>query len=720
MALSLLLAVGPGALLGLAVPAGRARWAVWAAAPILTLGLISASIAWLPMLGLPNGVRVVLAAEFALALGLLAVMRLAARRGDRSASPDSVAGAAALEAPPTELATVGAPNRPVIHRLTPTTAPGGLPCSASGTDAPSQRNQSRWLSRRRLCDLIGIVVPAVICVAFGRALVGRFRYPPGWDGMNHSIITRNIIETSSTAVTSACTTGSTQAHVSCHFYPLAADVAWAQAVTLSGGHISLAMAAWAELVGPLGLVVALYAVVRALGAASVIAACAATVPAVIGPIWESMVSGRVTEEVTPGFCVAVALLLALAARGRHQITLGALAGLGMAGVLMTHTYDALFAATLAIALVIFLRGSFSARRALSALAAAIVATMAVIAPFGTAIFGAKDERVSAPPIRLGVADALRYWITDTNRYALFGYPQPGSATIRPDAGTVHVALWLTIICLLASPLCFAIGQLRWARPWLLVGAFWTAIGIWTSHSTAGPAQQLAALWYNVPQRLQVMFFPVYGVLVVAGACAILLSANAAMATMVRHAAGGRRIRGAVATVAALTITLPLLGLGATPSGRGFLRDALSQRTAHGPQYTRVFVWLKRHTARGDVVAYARNLEFMTWSYANYGVPMLFGIPPVGSDRRSLSDYAHRLASWDWLVNNPAGASTSGCLVRKYGIEFVVVGRVRIPGFAADYYRILLAQSRNLDVVHRDHGITVYRVNARGRQCAAAD
>ena len=400
--------------------------------------------------------------------------------------------------------------------------------------------------------------------------------------------------------------------------------------------------------------------------------------------------------------------------------LGALAGLGMAGVLLTHTYDALFVITLAIALAMFLRGPLSARRAFIALGAAAVATVVVIAPFSTSILGAKGERVSAPPIGLGFTDAVKYWLTDTNRYALFGYPQPGSLVTRPDAGTVHLALWLTIVCLFASPLCLAIRRLRWARPWLLVGVFWTAIGIWTSHSTSGPAQQLAAYWYNVPQRLQVMFFPVYGVLVVAGGCAILLSVNAAIAVVAPRVASGRRVRGVVAAVAALSITVPLLGLGATPSGRGFLRDALSQRTAHGPQYARVSIWLKQHTAPGHVVAYDRNLEFMTWSYANYGVPMLFGIPPVGSDRRSLSDWAHRFAAWDWLVNNATGPSTSGCLVRRYGIEFVVTGRVRIPGFAPNYYRSLLAQSRNLEIVHRDDGITVYRVNARGDQCATAE
>ena len=109
---------------------------------------------------------------------------------------------------------------------------------------------------------------------------------------------------------------------------------------------------------------------------------------------------------------------------------------------------------------------------------------------------------------------------------------------------------------------------------------------------------------------------------------------------------------------------------------------------------------------------------MTWSYANYGVPMLFGIPPVGSDVAAHQDYAQRKAAWHWLTDTPQTVTPQGCLVRRFGVEFVA-GPVRIPGWKATYSRRLLAHSPNVRLVHTDHGINVYQVTAAGRACASS-
>ena len=63
--------------------------------------------------------------------------------------------------------------------------------------------------------------------------------------MNHALLTRNILHTGSTAVSSACTSGYAHPVVSCAFYPLAANVSWAQAAVLTGGAVGSAMNAWA-------------------------------------------------------------------------------------------------------------------------------------------------------------------------------------------------------------------------------------------------------------------------------------------------------------------------------------------------------------------------------------------------------------------------------------------------------------------------------------------
>ena len=106
---------------------------------------------------------------------------------------------------------------------------------------------------------------------------------------------------------------------------------------------------------------------------------------------------------------------------------------------------------------------------------------------------------------------------------------------------------------------------------------------------------------------------------------------------------------------------------------------------------------------------------MTWSYADDGVRPLFGIPPLREEDRTV--YEQRWRAWDWLVDNE-GAAPAGCLVRRYAVQYVVVGTARVPGWPAHYDRRRLAASPRLDLVHRDDGIRVYAVNAAGRACPA--
>ncbi|MGI8882468.1 MAG: DUF6541 family protein [Jatrophihabitans sp.] len=672
---ALVLAFVPGFLIGFAVPAGRYRWAVWASAPVLTLGLTSFGMGWLNATGLPSSTSSVLIVEFALAVLAVAGSVLLTRRSARATDTG--------DASPTP--------RSWRHRL------------AAATAHPP------------LADLAAVAVPAVICVSFGYALLGRLRFPPGWDGMNHALLTRNILHTGSTAITSACSTGYSHALTSCQFYPLAADVAWAQDSSVSGGHISTAMNAWAIIIAPLAIVLAVYAAVRALGGRPVVAGCAALAPAVIGPLWTSMSTGRVTEELGPGLAVAVALLATLAMRGAHPIRLGLLAGIGSAGLLMTHTYDILFAATLTVGFLCFFRGRFPVRTALQGLAAIALATIVTVAPLGTALLGANGERSASKPINLHQYTVMfQYWVLDFNRYLLFGYPLPGGTAVQQDVGTARVGLFVTLICLLASPLCLLFSRLRWARPWLAMWVVWTAIGFWTSTSDDPASLFLSGLWYGTRERVRAMILPVYGVLLVAGACALGLCAFALYETVTRRSATWRRAALPAAVSAALVITT-LVGLAATPPARKPLRQFLVDRAPKGITYPQTYQWLADHTAKGKVVAYDRNLEFLTWSWADYGVPFLYGIPPVDTTSKSWQDYTDRRFAWNWLTNfhDP---SPAGCLVRRYGIEFVVVGDVRIPGWKATYSRAELAASPNVRLVHRDGGLKVYQVTSLGTSC----
>ena len=675
------LALLPGGLLALVLPAGRDRWAVLAFAPILSLGLTATAMGWLGALGLPDGVGAVLVGELVIALAAVAVGLWWQRRHgpeDRS------------------------------NRLT-------------AREAAARR-------RSRLLDLVAVGVPSLLSVGLGRVMLGGFRYPPGWDGMNHAYLTRSILDTGSTAISSVCRTGPPPNNVSCTFYPLAADVSWAQAASLSGGSISAAMSAWSIVIGPLALVASVYVAVRLLGGGRVVAAAAALAPALIGPVWYAEISGRITEGVGPGLSVSIAILAAFALRGRYPVRLGLLAGLGLTGLLLTHTYEVLFAVTLALAVLFTIRGRFRLRAAWPGAVAIVVGTVATVVPFLGVLLGAKGERLASVAQFPGRPwDALLFWVIDLQRYVLLGYPAPGGHRDALGIWTVRIGLALTIPCLLASPISFLLPRLRWARPWVVCWVFWTAVGVWTSSSTSALAQGLAALWYGVAQRLQTMILPVYGVLAVAGACVIgtvvqeLVDRRrgAAMTTPDGEGRTGSRIGLATpvgASVAAAALVLGLFALTVPSSTRVPLRQDLARRTPTSKAYPATFSWLAAHTARNQVVAADRNVDLMTWLYADYDVKPLFGIPPLTPASKAV--YDERWVVFEWLTNR-SGARPAGCLVRKYQVAYLVTGPQRVPGWPRNYTKTALAASPNVSLVRDDKGVKVWSVTPAGRACPSA-
>jgi hypothetical protein len=568
-------------------------------------------------------------------------------------------------------------------------------------------------------------VTAALFLAVAEAMLGGFRYPPGWDGQNHGYLTRAILDTGGTNVARVCTDGTSGSPASCHFYPLAMDVAWAQTVALTHGLVSTSMLTWAIVIAPLGLLVALYAAVRMLGGSAVVAGCVAVGPAVLGPLWVGVMAGRVPEEAGPGFSVAVGVLAALAVRGRYPVRMGLLAGLGLAGILITHTYDVLFAGTVAVALVC--AGPLVARARAGAgglrwrpiglaLGSAALAGLLTVAPYGSSLLGADGERASTQPQDLGnFPGAWHFWVVDLRRYTTFGFPAPGDNSRWPDLTLVQLATWIAVVGIVASPLCLVIPRLRWARPWVGVFVLWTAIGIWTAYSDDPVATYVAGLWYGGVERLRVMILPIYATVAVAGICVVALGLQWLAQRLLARADRPPGWTRAVATVTAAVVVLGLVATGlykhrdpALP-----LRQDLSERTATTSAYPRVFRWLAAHTTSRQVVAADRNVELMVWAYGDYDTGLLFGLAPLIA--ASKPNAAARDAVWDWLVDNP-NATPSGCDVRKFDVAYVVVGAKRIPGVGSKYDLARIAASPNLTVVRRDGGITVYAVTAAARAC----
>jgi hypothetical protein len=754
--IAILACCAPGAILAFAVPPGRDRWIALAAAPILTLGLVGLGLAWLPRLGISDSALSIFRFEFAIAVAGVAVSYLVGwlRSGSTGRStPVKTTSAAAMPAVPAErsgrgadvkvlepaaagagdaLDTDAASDQPGQTGTLDTSDGGAADATAQAEStqaeaveaepesvAESPRPRMKWWkwfgwgdARPRAIEVISIGVPSVLAVLFGRLILAPIKYPPGWDAMNHGLLTANILKSGSTAVDSVCTTGGILPELSCHFYPLGFDTQWAQLSLLTGHHLSQVMLTWSAAVGPLALVLAVYAAVRAFGGHPVVAGAAGLLPVLLSPMFPALLTGRPPESFAPGMSVAVAVLAALALRGRQPVRFGILTGIGVAGLIMSHTYEILFALTLTIAFMFVWPMAVKLRSALVAAAATVLVTVVAVAPVAGSLLGASSERIKNPPEFPGhLAQAFEYWVTSLQGYTLWG--PPPYAPDQPLTDTpIHVGLIITIVCLFASPLCLVFKQLRWARPWLFVWGFWTLIGLWTSTSNSHLAIVVDNLWYGVVARLRTMVLPVHGVLVVAGACAIGLALHRLVTLLIRRTADGRIAVLSGATMAAIVVA-GLAALAAQPSARAPLVADLKSRSAQGTQYAAVFQWLADHTSPGMTVAYDRHVQFMTWSYIDYGTPATFGIPPLVAANEP--NFAGRWLAWKWLVNRD-NAAPAGCLVRKYAIQYVVVGEQRMPGYKLDYSPTHLSKSLNVTLVHQDRGILVYEVNARGSAC----
>jgi hypothetical protein len=685
---ALVLAVAPGSLLGWALPAGRSRWAVWAASPAVTLGLAAAAMGWLQRASLDSSPVAVLVGEVVTALALVLVIRVVTSRRSRKAGSTDTA---ASEAAGASRSGAGRPwpGDPLLRRL-------GLP---------------------RAAELVAVAIPSTVTVWFGHVFLGGIAQPPGWDAMNHAFFVRRMIDSGSTDIADVCVTGSTHLAPSCTFYPFSANVLWAQTVELTGGRVGTAMLGWGIVVAPVAMVLGMYAAVRVLGGRPVVASVAAFMPTLLGPMWMSLRSGRITEQAAPCMAAGVALLIALALRGRHPVRTGVVAAIATAGIVMSHTYDVLFIATVAIAMACLVPAARVRLRTLTtSLGTMLLTGLVALLPFVSPILSADAERTTGAPVYDTFAQSLTFWVYDFDRYVLFGFPVPGTDTTTLDVPAVQTALYVALVGFVASPIALFLRPLRWARPWIMAGYLWTLIGIWTAYSHNSFALALSGLWYGIRERVRNMILPVDGIAALAGACAIGLVLWWLVGIVVRRWRGSSSGAVHAATAAALVFVVMLTSFGVRESNWGPLRSDLAKRAPVGADYTRTFLWLRDHTPAGSVVAYDRHLEFMTWSYADYDTDLLFGVPPLTAS--SLPNYDRRWAAFNWLANTE-GAKPAGCDVRDLDVEYLAFGKRRMPGWKADYSRARLASSPNVRLVHREGDLRIFAVTDAGRACGRA-
>lgn len=670
----------PGVVLALTVGPGRDRWLLLAASPALTLGLVTFSMAWLPRVGLPHGASAVLVSELLLAVVVTATAGLLRWRRSRAARA-------------TDTRDVLGPDP--FHTSTVPRLRGHLP------------------------DALALGLAGLLSVGYGWLVTGRMNAAPGWDAMNHGFLTRRILDTASTAIPDVCTTGVTDPAVACRIYPLATNVTWAQTSAISGARISDVLMAWVIVVGPVALVAGVYAAVRVFGVSPVIAGSAALAPAFLGPVWTSMLIGRPTQQFGPSLVPAIALLVVAAARGPRPWRMGAMAGLAGAGLVMSHTYDALFVPLLALGVVLALRPlALRLGTVLKAALSLAVVSVAASAPFLARLASAEGVLAQTPPRYVGkFGEGFSYWVLDPMRYVLLGYPAPEATSNAPlDVLPVQIALWATVVALVASPLCLFIRPLRWVRPWLLLWLVVTALGIWTSTSDAPFAQSIAGLWYGTRDRLRAVLLADYAVLAVGGACVVGYLVARAAGVGRRDRATRQRLVTVLTAASAGAFVVTMGAMAGQPEVWRPLHDDLRRRTPDSPAYPRVFAWLAEHTPSGGVVAYDKNRELLSWSYSDYGVGPLFGMTPH-TEPGSEANYRDRTAAWDWLVDNP-GAEPAGCEVQRFGVRYIVSSTSVVPGpWRQNYDRKRLAASPHVRPVHTDGPITVYEVTPDGAECA---
>jgi hypothetical protein len=359
-----------------------------------------------------------------------------------------------------------------------------------------------------------------------------------------------------------------------------------------------------------------------------------------------------------------------------------------------------------------MRATWTTRRAGLGLAVSAAAILIALGPYLRLLLGAGGERATkATPMPGQYGAALRYWLLSPDRYVPLGYPAPGNHAALHIL-SVQVALVVILACGVASVACWFLPQLRWARPWFAAGAVFTLIGVWTTASTSSPARTLAGLWYGDRERLRSMIEPVYGILVIAGAVAIGLGIQWLVAR-VRRPAQVLPPQASAGVTAALVMAV-LVAVTVVPSTWRPLRMLILGSEPVGSYYAAAWEWLAAHTQPGRVVAYDRNREMLTWAYADYRVPLLIGLPtPLPLDT---TNYSQRLDAWNWLVNNP-GAKPAGCLVRHFGVQYVVTSeRKMADSYSHHYEDSWLRATDRLTSVRRFGPIDIYEVTQSGLAC----
>lgn len=510
---------------------------------------------------------------------------------------------------------------------------------------------------------------AVFGVVLWHQLHIHLTVPSGWDSMHHAFFVRQIAthDTLKSSVVFSSDPGG--AADGAGFYPLAMNVMAALIHVWTGISISSVLLGSSVAIVGVSLPLATYGLVRRLlpdqPVTAGFAALASVLPALLYTI---EYTGRLTD--VQGLALVPATLSLLVAVGvRFDWRVLVAAPLAIVGVIGLHTSELPIVVGLLLAYLIVEgirhRNWPAIGRFALGFAAAAAVTAIVLLALAPGIGKLASQRTGA----FGPAHGGNLPFVTSLRY-VSSLPQWG-----PQANHQPMHIWV-IAALIGCVLILALP--RWrplsaiALGYIGYSVFYTA---WV-FGHVGPFAPLANGWYRIYTRMQ-WEFCVLGAIPVGVTLAVAATLVWRGVLALRRpntdppARAHRAVAAVLATGAALAIALPMVA----PIGidSRWLRVNASPVGSHEQA---AFAYLQKHVQPGQRVLDDLDIHGDTWMFVDYGVPNVFGNPPL---------IGLAPASWKerlYLRARMPDIATDGCvnhLLTKFNVAWVYFSKSRMFG-----------------------------------------
>ena len=594
-------------------------------------------------------------------------------------------------------------------------------------------------SRAVICSRALLVLALAVGIAVWTTLHAQLLVPAGWDSMHHGYFVRQILAHDTMNAKVVLSSDPSRADGTTNFYPLAANLLTALLFKLTGISIPVlilaGVAALAGVILPLGVYFLCIRLAPRVPPAAGFAALASVLPAGLFTIeYTGRVTAIIGVALVPAAVGAIALM-----RDKLDGRLVIVSALTLVGVVGTHTSE--LPVVVALAVVVVLVGAWQSRRwragalwLVDFAAAATIGVLLVIAAepgfvhlIGerTAFFGSSSDH----PLPFG--SALRQFLL---------LPSP-----FPPQTTQPMKIW----SVMAAVGCVLTVHSRWRRlagaaiGYVGYGAFYIA---WLTASL-GPLAVLADAWYRNSNRMQWELFALgaipVGVALSAAAWlihdAIRLvlslfrrahaSTEASVATALTRANGAavaghttlatrRRLRPGLqwaSAVIAGTAVLVCTLIFASPPAQTVSTWLRANVSPVSSDSIASFRYLADHVRGNQRVLDDLENHGDLWMYIDYGVPTLFGNPPLIG--LAPDSWKQRL----YLRGELSHIATNGCvadLLAKYHVAYVYYSGERMSGDRPRVRLTTLQDPRYFQEVFTRGATSVFKVEplATPRPC----